>query len=119
MIGDGENKRREDNGPVACGEKEDGAGCARRTRRAWRAREMRAMACDGPEGENMRRAGDLTLIKAYLCEGRMMEETRGWVHVWPSGACHREEFVGDLQRGTSNSSPQHEGGNEARPEPAT
>ncbi|RDX49894.1 hypothetical protein OH76DRAFT_494945 [Lentinus brumalis] len=66
----------------------------------------------------MRRVGDLTLIKAVLCEGRMMEETRGWVHVWPSGACHRELFVGDLQRGTSNSSPQHEGGNEARPEPS-
>ena len=42
-----------------------------------------------------------------------MEETRGWVHVCPSGTCHREEFVGDLQRGRSNTSERHEGGNEA------
>ncbi|KAI0670994.1 hypothetical protein C8Q78DRAFT_827147 [Trametes maxima] len=67
---------------------------------------------DGVQGENMRRAGDLTLIKRFLA-GRMMEETRGWVHVWPSGTCHREEFVGDLQRGTSNTTQRHEGGNEA------
>ena len=86
MIGDGENKRREDNGRVACGEKEDGAGCARRTRRAWAAREMRAMACDGPEGENMRRAGDLTLIKRFVLREDDGRDTR-------LGACLAERCV--------------------------
>ncbi|KAI0770482.1 hypothetical protein C8Q74DRAFT_904869 [Fomes fomentarius] len=45
----------------------------------------------------------------------MMGETRGKLHVWPSGRSHREDVVGDLQRGTSNSSPRHEGRNEAAP----
>ncbi len=45
----------------------------------------------------------------------MMGETRGRLHVWPSGRGHREDVVGDLQRGTSNSSPRHEGRNEAAP----
>lgn len=72
---------------------------------------------NGRLGENMGGGGDLTLINGFVGREGDGRDTR-------LGACLAERCVrwrtdcGDLQRGPSNSSPQHEGRNEAGREPS-